>query len=75
MCFDLISRGIDISHVLHVISYDLHVPVDLWKYVRRVGWTAWAGRMGDARTLVEEQEVRKSPLMKPQRWILISGHV
>ncbi len=55
VCSDLISRGIDISHVSHVVSYD--VPVDFRKYVHRVGRTARAGRAGDAWTLVEEQEV------------------
>ena len=58
VCSDLISRGIDISHVSHVVSYD--VPVDFRKYVHRVGRTARAGRSGDAWTLVEEQEVRTS---------------
>ncbi|KAG6809971.1 hypothetical protein H0H92_013842 [Tricholoma furcatifolium] len=56
VCSDLISRGIDISHVSHVVSYD--VPVDMRKYVHRVGRTARAGRTGDAWTLVEEQEAR-----------------
>jgi ATP-dependent RNA helicase DDX51/DBP6 len=55
VCSDLISRGIDISHVSHVVSYD--APVDIRKYVHRVGRTARAGRTGDAWTLVEEQEV------------------
>jgi ATP-dependent RNA helicase DDX51/DBP6 len=41
--------------VTHVINYD--VPVDMRKYVHRVGRTARAGRTGDAWTLVEEQEV------------------
>ncbi|KAG1734119.1 DEAD-domain-containing protein [Suillus lakei] len=54
ICSDLISRGIDISHVSHVVSYD--APVDIRKYVHRVGRTARAGRTGDAWTLVEEQE-------------------
>ncbi|KAG1747119.1 DEAD-domain-containing protein [Suillus paluster] len=45
---------IDISHVSHVVSYD--APVDIRKYVHRVGRTARAGRTGDAWTLVEEQE-------------------
>lgn len=56
VCSDLISRGIDISHVSHVVSYD--VPVDMRKYVHRVGRTARAGRAGDAWSLVEEQEAR-----------------
>jgi ATP-dependent RNA helicase DDX51/DBP6 len=38
-----------------VVSYD--APVDMRKYVHRVGRTARAGRAGDAWTLVEEQEV------------------
>ncbi len=56
VCSDLISRGIDISHVSHVVSYD--APIDIRKYVHRAGRTARAGRTGDAWTLVEEQEVR-----------------
>lgn len=38
-----------------MVSYDS--PVDMRKYVHRVGRTARAGREGDAWTLVEEQEV------------------
>lgn len=56
VCSDLISRGIDISHVSHVVSYD--VPVDIRKYVHRVGRTARAGRVGAAWSLVEDQEAR-----------------
>ncbi|KAL0954606.1 hypothetical protein HGRIS_003566 [Hohenbuehelia grisea] len=56
VCSDLISRGIDISHVTHVVNYD--APVDMRKYVHRVGRTARAGRAGHAWTLVEEQEAR-----------------
>jgi len=55
ICSDLVSRGMDISHVTHVVNYD--VPVDIRKYVHRVGRTARAGREGDAWSLVEEQEV------------------
>ena len=56
VCSDLISRGIDISHVSHVINYD--APVDVRKYVHRVGRTARAGRSGTSWTLLEEQEAR-----------------
>ncbi|KAI9570546.1 P-loop containing nucleoside triphosphate hydrolase protein [Boletus coccyginus] len=56
VCSDLISRGIDINLVSHVVSYD--TPIDMRKYVHRVGRTARAGRGGDAWTLVEEQEAR-----------------
>ncbi|KAH9013254.1 hypothetical protein EDB84DRAFT_1533337, partial [Lactarius hengduanensis] len=37
-------------------NYD--APVDMRKYVHRVGRTARAGRTGEAWTLVEEQEAR-----------------
>lgn len=57
MCSDLVARGVDISHVKHVVSYD--VPVDIRKYVHRVGRTARAGRAGDAWSLVEDQEVSR----------------
>ncbi|KAG9128085.1 ATP-dependent RNA helicase dbp6 [Ceratobasidium sp. 392] len=56
VCSDLVARGVDISHVTHVVSYD--VPVDMRKYVHRVGRTARAGRAGDAWSLVEDQEAR-----------------
>ncbi|KAL5634641.1 hypothetical protein ACGC1H_002625 [Rhizoctonia solani] len=56
VCSDLVARGVDISHVAHVVSYD--VPVDMRKYVHRVGRTARAGRKGDAWSLVEDQEAR-----------------
>ncbi|KAG8860793.1 ATP-dependent RNA helicase dbp6 [Serendipita sp. 411] len=55
ICSDLISRGIDIPHVSHVVNYD--VPVDVRKYIHRVGRTARAGKEGDAWTLIEEQEM------------------
>ncbi|KAI5481190.1 ATP-dependent DNA helicase [Pseudohyphozyma bogoriensis] len=54
ICSDLISRGIDLPQVSHVISYD--IPADMRKYVHRVGRTARAGKSGDAWSLVEDQE-------------------
>ncbi|KAH9015414.1 hypothetical protein EDB84DRAFT_1526639, partial [Lactarius hengduanensis] len=39
------------------LNYD--APVDMRKYVHRVGRTARAGRTGEAWTLVEEQEVSR----------------
>lgn len=53
---DLISRGIDIPSVSHVVNYD--APLDMRKYVHRAGRTARAGREGDVWTMVEEQEAR-----------------
>ncbi|AFR98027.1 ATP-dependent RNA helicase DDX51/DBP6 [Cryptococcus neoformans C23] len=54
VCSDLIARGIDLPSVSHVVSYD--IPLDIRKYVHRVGRTARAGRQGTAWTLVEKQE-------------------
>ena len=56
VCSDLIARGMDFDSVGHVINYD--VPVDMRKYVHRVGRTARAGREGVAWTLVESQEAK-----------------
>ncbi|KAG8965381.1 ATP-dependent RNA helicase dbp6 [Tulasnella sp. 408] len=55
VCSDLMSRGIDMANVAHVVNYD--VPLDMRRYVHRVGRTARAGRNGDAWTLAENQEV------------------
>ncbi|WVF67768.1 hypothetical protein IAT40_002528 [Kwoniella sp. CBS 6097] len=54
VCSDLIARGMDLPTVSHVVSYD--IPLDMRKYVHRVGRTARAGREGTAWTLVEKQE-------------------
>lgn len=56
VCSDIISRGIDIQGVENVINYD--IPLDMPKYVHRVGRTARAGLEGNAYTLVEEQEAK-----------------
>ena len=56
VCSDLIARGMDLPTVNHVVSYD--IPLDMRKYVHRVGRTARAGRSGTAWSLVENQEVR-----------------
>lgn len=68
ICSDVISRGIDLPDVQNVISYD--VPIDMAKYVHRVGRTARAGRQGDSYTLVEDQEARhfKSMMRRAGRW-------
>ncbi|WVQ86119.1 hypothetical protein IAT38_008287 [Cryptococcus sp. DSM 104549] len=54
VCSDLIARGMDLPAVSHVVSYD--IPLDMRKYVHRVGRTARAGREGTAWALVEKQE-------------------
>lgn len=64
----MIARGIDIASVENVVSYD--VPVDMRKYIHRVGRTARAGREGHAWSLVETQEARhfKSLLRAANHW-------
>lgn len=54
---DLVSRGIDLLNLDHVINYDL--PITETSYVHRVGRTARAGRTGHAWTLVEYSEARR----------------
>ncbi|EAQ84149.1 hypothetical protein CHGG_10553 [Chaetomium globosum CBS 148.51] len=54
---DLVSRGIDLLNLEHVINYDL--PISETSYVHRVGRTARAGRKGCAWTLVEHAEARR----------------
>ncbi|KAK4038156.1 P-loop containing nucleoside triphosphate hydrolase protein [Parachaetomium inaequale] len=54
---DLVSRGIDLLNLEHVVNYDL--PISETSYVHRVGRTARAGRRGCAWTLVEHAEARR----------------
>lgn len=60
VCSDIAARGLDIPSIENVVNYD--VPVDIRKYVHRVGRTARAGRSGTAWSLVETQEVRFASL-------------
>ena len=55
---DVAARGLDISHVSHVMNYD--VPSSPEAYVHRIGRTGRAGRGGEAISLVEPRE----------RWLL-----
>ncbi|KAK3304720.1 P-loop containing nucleoside triphosphate hydrolase protein [Chaetomium strumarium] len=54
---DLVSRGIDLLNLEHVINYDL--PISETSYVQRVGRTARAGKSGCAWTLLEHAEARR----------------
>jgi len=54
---DVAARGIDISHLTHVINYD--DPDANEQYVHRTGRTGRAGRTGEAFTLVSSMD-RKS---------------
>jgi len=53
---DLLSRGMDIKGIQHVISYDS--PPTSRIYIHRAGRTARAGRDGDVWTLVADKEAR-----------------
>ncbi|GJL50136.1 MAG: DEAD-box ATP-dependent RNA helicase CshA [Nitrospirales bacterium] len=55
---DVAARGLDISHVSHVMNYD--VPSSPEAYVHRIGRTGRAGRAGTAITFIEPRE----------RWLL-----
>ncbi|MBI4955232.1 MAG: DEAD/DEAH box helicase, partial [Myxococcales bacterium] len=52
---DVAARGIDISHLTHVINYDF--PQDAEAYVHRTGRTGRAGRTGTAVSLVNPQDI------------------
>jgi ATP-dependent RNA helicase DeaD len=50
VCTDVAARGIDISHLTHVINFDF--PESSEQYVHRTGRTGRAGKMGTAISLV-----------------------
>ena len=52
---DVASRGLDFSHVSHVINYDY--PFALESYTHRTGRTGRMGRSGIAMTFVTDQEL------------------
>lgn len=51
---DLVSRGIDVEGISHVINFDL--PLDPEGYVHRIGRTARAGKSGLAISFCEDSE-------------------
>lgn len=56
MCSDLISRGLDLANIRHIVNYD--IPAGTRAYIHRVGRTARAGNEGDAWTLLANNEAR-----------------
>jgi ATP-dependent RNA helicase DeaD len=52
---DVAARGIDISHLTHVINFDF--PESAERYVHRTGRTGRAGRTGTAISLVAPQDI------------------
>jgi ATP-dependent RNA helicase DeaD len=51
---DIAARGLDISHIAHVINFDL--PQVAEDYVHRVGRTARAGAKGDSLSLLTPED-------------------
>jgi ATP-dependent RNA helicase DDX51/DBP6 len=56
VCSDLISRGLDLPNIRHIVNYD--IPASTRAYIHRVGRTARAGNEGDAWTLLANNEAR-----------------
>jgi ATP-dependent RNA helicase DeaD len=54
---DVAARGLDVSHVSHVLNYEL--PDEPEVYVHRIGRTGRVGREGSAITFVTPREQRK----------------
>jgi ATP-dependent RNA helicase DeaD len=52
---DVAARGIDISHLTHVINHDF--PESAESYVHRTGRTGRAGRTGTALSLIEPSDI------------------
>jgi ATP-dependent RNA helicase DeaD len=53
---DVAARGLDFTHVSHVINYDAPRSHDI--YTHRTGRTGRMGRCGIAMTLVTDQELK-----------------
>jgi ATP-dependent RNA helicase RhlE len=52
---DIAQRGLDISHITHVVNYD--VPQQPEDYVHRIGRTGRAAKTGDAFTFMSADEI------------------
>lgn len=59
---DVAARGLDISHITHVVNYS--IPQNPESYVHRIGRTGRAGREGVAITFVTPREDRQLRLIK-----------
>jgi superfamily II DNA/RNA helicase len=51
---DVVARGLDVSHIRHVINYDL--PICPEDYLHRIGRTGRAGEAGSAFSMVSPQD-------------------
>lgn len=52
---DIASRGIDVTKISHVINYDM--PNTVETYIHRIGRTGRADKMGEAFTLVTQEDL------------------
>jgi ATP-dependent RNA helicase DeaD len=59
---DVAARGIDISHLTHVINFDL--PESAERYVHRTGRTGRAGRTGTAISLISPKDIGNLYLLR-----------
>jgi ATP-dependent RNA helicase RhlE len=59
---DIAARGIDVEKITHVINFDL--PNSPESYIHRVGRTARAEAVGDAFTLVSQEEEKSLRLIE-----------
>jgi ATP-dependent RNA helicase DeaD len=62
VCTDVAARGIDISHLTHVINYDM--PESPESYVHRTGRTGRAGRTGTAISLIEPSDIGRLYMLR-----------
>ena len=63
---DVAGRGLDFSHISHVINYDY--PGNLESYIHRTGRTGRMGRSGTAMTFITGQELKSlKTLLKTNR--------
>ena len=62
VCTDVAARGIDISHLTHVINFDF--PESAESYVHRTGRTGRAGRTGTAISLIAPNNIGALYLMR-----------
>lgn len=71
---DLVSRGLDIEDVSHVLNFDL--PEDYTNYIHRIGRTGRADKTGKALSFIQKEEEILVELMEEEmnRPIVIQKH-
>lgn len=59
---DIASRGIDVMRISHVINYDM--PNTVEAYIHRIGRTGRADKVGEAYTLITEEDLSQVRLIE-----------